>query len=91
MVTPNELEDPIQGALGLSHLTVTRKQMQKQSFGLTLSSQGLYSLVLLCGGPLWGAVLVRTAGLRNAGPVISLAFLPVSPHAQTLDPGQQQQ
>lgn len=88
MATPNELEDPIQGALGLSHLALTRKQMQKQSFGLT---QGLCSLVLLRRGPLWGAVLVRTAGLRNAGPVISLAFLPISPHAQTLDQGQQQQ
>lgn len=43
MVTPNEWENPIQRALGLSHPTVTRKQMQKQSFGLALSSQGLSS------------------------------------------------
>jgi len=37
MVTPDEWEHLIQGALGLSDLAVTRKQMQKQSFGLTLS------------------------------------------------------
>lgn len=33
----------------------------------------------------------ENVGLHNAGPVVSLAFLLVSPHAQNLDQGQQQQ
>lgn len=40
---------------------------------------------------LGGGHASENVGLHDAGPVISLAFLLVSPHAQNLDQGQQQQ
>lgn len=86
MVRPHELEDPVQGALGHSHLTVTRKQVQQQSSGLTLSSPGLFPMFLTQRGPLRGAMLVRTwdpSSAANVGPVISFAFLPPSPRSSS--------